>query len=70
MLGIEKPHLTLKVEQTESTFAEGNARWTNKDLDPVPRHNRKWGVTSFLAYWISDAFKYGLNHSDVHKIEN
>jgi hypothetical protein len=27
MLGIEKPHLTLKVEQTESTFAEGNARW-------------------------------------------
>lgn len=31
---------------------------TNKDLDPVPRHNRKWGVTSFLAYWISDAFKY------------
>jgi cytosine/uracil/thiamine/allantoin permease len=43
---------------------------TNKDLDPVPRHNRKWGVTSFLAYWISDAFKYGLNHSDVHKIEN
>lgn len=33
---------------------------TNKDLDPVPRHNRKWGVTSFLAYWISDAFKYDL----------
>ena len=29
---------------------------TNKDLDPVPRHARKWGVTSFLAYWVSDAF--------------
>ena len=27
MLGIERPHLTLKVEQTQSTFAEGNARW-------------------------------------------
>ncbi|KAH7413953.1 uracil permease [Phaeosphaeria sp. MPI-PUGE-AT-0046c] len=53
---IEKPHFTLKVEQTESTFAEGNARWTNKDLDPVPRHARKWGVTSFISYWVSDAF--------------
>ncbi|KAF9691365.1 hypothetical protein EKO04_010913 [Ascochyta lentis] len=56
MLGIERPHLSLEVEQTESAFAEGNARWTNIDLDPVPRHNRKWGVTSFLAYWISNAF--------------
>ncbi|KAI9852514.1 MAG: hypothetical protein M1830_006789, partial [Pleopsidium flavum] len=46
----------LKVEQPESAFAEGNARWTNKDLDPVPRNNRKWGVLSFIAYWISDAF--------------
>ncbi|KAH8732015.1 uracil permease [Phaeosphaeriaceae sp. PMI808] len=53
---IEKPHFTLKVEQPKSTFAEGNARWTNKDLDPVPRHARKWGVTSFVSYWISDAF--------------
>jgi hypothetical protein len=31
---------------------------TNKDLDPVPRHARKWGVTSFISYWVSDAFKY------------
>ena len=81
MLGIDRPNLSLKVEQPVSTFAEGNARWyvteqcrnerksinkclliftrTNKDLDPVPRQERKWGVTSFLAYWISDAFKYG-----------
>ncbi|KAF2465225.1 uracil permease [Lindgomyces ingoldianus] len=50
----ERPHL--KVEQPKSAFAEGNARWTNKDLDPVPRHARKWGVTSIIAYWISDAF--------------
>ncbi|EMD92228.1 hypothetical protein COCC4DRAFT_131156 [Bipolaris maydis ATCC 48331] len=53
---IEKPHWTIKVEQPRSAFAEGNARWTNKDLDPVPRHARKWGVTSFISYWISDAF--------------
>ncbi|KAF2113881.1 permease for cytosine/purines, uracil, thiamine, allantoin-domain-containing protein [Lophiotrema nucula] len=46
----------LKVDQPKSAFAEGNARWTNKDLDPVPRASRKWGVTSFIAYWISDAF--------------
>ncbi|GAE00207.1 NCS1 allantoate transporter [Paecilomyces variotii No. 5] len=44
------------VTQPKSAFAEGNARWTNRDLDPVPRHLRKWGVTSFIAYWISDAF--------------
>ncbi|KAF1847860.1 uracil permease [Cucurbitaria berberidis CBS 394.84] len=53
---IERPHFTLKVEQTQSAFAEGNARWTNRDLDPVPRHARKWGVTSFVSYWVSDAF--------------
>lgn len=28
---------------------------TNKDLDPVPPAGRKWGVTSFISYWISDA---------------
>ncbi|KAL1644646.1 hypothetical protein SLS61_008697 [Didymella pomorum] len=56
MLGIDRPNFSPKVEQAQSTFAEGNARWTNKDLDPVPKHERKWGVTSFLAYWISDAF--------------
>jgi NCS1 nucleoside transporter family len=50
----KRPHL--RVEQPKSAFAEGNQRWTNKDLDPVPRHGRKWGVTSFIAYWVSDAF--------------
>ncbi|OAG04292.1 uracil permease [Paraphaeosphaeria sporulosa] len=54
MPAFKRPHL--KVDQPESAFAEGNQRWTNKDLDPVPRHARKWGVTSFIAYWVSDAF--------------
>ncbi|KAI1989119.1 hypothetical protein LOZ53_003700 [Ophidiomyces ophidiicola] len=49
----------LYVEQTKSAFAEGNARWTNHDLDPTPHHLRKWGVWSFIAYWISDAFNVG-----------
>ena len=48
--------LKLHVDQPKSAFAEGNARWTNKDLDPVPPGKRKWGVISFIAYWISDAF--------------
>ncbi|KAK5110508.1 hypothetical protein LTR16_005576, partial [Cryomyces antarcticus] len=48
------PHL--KVDQPQSAFSTGNARWTNKDLDPIPRHLRKWGIWSIVAYWISDAF--------------
>ena len=52
---LERPHL--KVDQPKSAFAEGNARWTNKDMDPVPKKDRKWGPWSFVAYWISDAFK-------------
>lgn len=47
---------SLYVDQPKSAFAEGNARWTNRDLDPVPRERRKWGVTSLMAYWVSDAF--------------
>ncbi|KAI9933799.1 hypothetical protein MW887_004871 [Aspergillus wentii] len=49
-----RPHL--RVTQHKSAFAEGNARWTNRDLDPIPRGLRKWGVWSIVAYWISDAF--------------
>ncbi|EEP82925.1 predicted protein [Uncinocarpus reesii 1704] len=47
---------TIHVEQSKSAFAEGNTRWTNHDLDPIPPHLRKWGVLSFVAYWISDGF--------------
>ncbi|KAJ5560467.1 hypothetical protein N7513_002866 [Penicillium frequentans] len=46
----------LRVSQHESAFASGNARWTNRDLDPIPLLGRKWGVASIIAYWISDAF--------------
>jgi NCS1 family nucleobase:cation symporter-1 len=42
---------------TEASDVLMNLTRTNKDLDPVPRHARKWGVTSFISYWISDAFK-------------
>ncbi|KAJ6095205.1 hypothetical protein N7486_005951 [Penicillium sp. IBT 16267x] len=46
----------LGVSQAESVFASGNARWTNRDLDPIPLLGRKWGVVSIIAYWISDSF--------------
>jgi hypothetical protein len=42
-----RPHL--HVRQSRSAFAEGNARWTNLDLDPVPRHRRQWGPSSFIG---------------------
>ncbi|KAL3471813.1 permease for cytosine/purines, uracil, thiamine, allantoin-domain-containing protein [Aspergillus californicus] len=45
---LRRPHL--RVAQSKSAFADGNGRWTNLDLDPVPRAGRLW------AYWISDAF--------------
>ncbi|EEH35650.2 allantoin permease [Paracoccidioides lutzii Pb01] len=50
---------SLHVEQPKSAFAEGNLRWTNRDLDPIPRHLRKWGVASLTTYWISDAVNIG-----------
>ncbi|KAL4940458.1 hypothetical protein BDV06DRAFT_213442 [Aspergillus oleicola] len=53
-LKLRRPHL--RVAQSQSAFATGNARWTNLDLDPVPRAGRLWGPLSFISYWISDAF--------------
>ncbi|EKV10009.1 NCS1 allantoate transporter [Penicillium digitatum Pd1] len=52
-LRISRPHI--RVAQGESAFAAGNARWTNRDLDPIAKNGRKWGVRSIIAYWISDA---------------
>ncbi|OAX79123.1 hypothetical protein ACJ72_06558 [Emergomyces africanus] len=46
---------SLYVDQPKSAFAEGSPRWTNRDLDPIPRHLRKWGVTSLITYWVSDS---------------
>ncbi|KAL4924735.1 permease for cytosine/purines, uracil, thiamine, allantoin-domain-containing protein [Aspergillus undulatus] len=53
---LRRPEFHLRVAQSQSAFAAGNARWTNLDLDPVPRAARRWGPLSFISYWISDAF--------------
>ncbi|CAI7649615.1 unnamed protein product [Penicillium glandicola] len=52
-LRMPRPHL--RVSQGESAFAAGNARWTNRDLDPIAKNARKWGIASIIGYWISDA---------------
>ncbi|KAJ5365568.1 Permease cytosine/purines uracil thiamine allantoin [Penicillium concentricum] len=54
-LRISRPHA--RVSQGESAFAAGNARWTNRDLDPIAKNARKWGALSIIAYWISDALQ-------------
>ncbi|KAJ5824785.1 Permease cytosine/purines uracil thiamine allantoin [Penicillium robsamsonii] len=54
-LRISRPHV--RVSQGESAFAAGNARWTNRDLDPIAKNARKWGAFSIIAYWISDALQ-------------
>lgn len=46
-LRISRPHL--RVSQGESAFAAGNARWTNRDLDPITRIGRKWGILSIIG---------------------
>ncbi|KAL2007515.1 hypothetical protein VTN00DRAFT_8953 [Thermoascus crustaceus] len=61
---------TIHVTQPKSAFAEGNARWTNLDLDPIPRHRRKWGVTSFigmeldLCVFASSMLAVGMSYRD------
>jgi len=43
------PRPRLRVSQGESAFAAGNARWTNRDLDPITKDRRKWGVSSLIG---------------------
>lgn len=40
------------LELETSTFAENNA-WSNKDMDPVPPHERTWTMLDFVTFWIS-----------------
>ncbi|KAI0784506.1 NCS1 nucleoside transporter family [Abortiporus biennis] len=42
------------LEPEASTFAP-NSRWSNKDMDPVPRSKRTWTTWNYVAYWVSDA---------------
>ncbi|TFK69801.1 NCS1 nucleoside transporter family [Pluteus cervinus] len=35
------------------------SRWSNKDMDPVPPHQRTWTAWNYVSYWISDAANPG-----------
>ncbi|KAG8884856.1 hypothetical protein FRB97_003063 [Tulasnella sp. 331] len=37
-----------------ATFAP-NSKWSNKDMDVVPKYLRTWTAGDFVAYWLSDA---------------
>ena len=52
----EKPHLHVQQAESAFTSTDGGGRWSNRDLDPIRREDRKWGVWSLIAYWLSDAF--------------
>ncbi|GAA5994946.1 uncharacterized protein JCM10292_004445 [Rhodotorula paludigena] len=45
-----------KVEQEAGWKGPGHERFSNKDLDPVPREKRTWGLLSTVSYWCSDQF--------------
>lgn len=53
----------LRVSQHESAFASGNARWTNRDLDPIPLLGRKWGVASIIGKPLSQLISPHLTPS-------
>ena len=44
----------LEPDATTPTYGP-SAAWSNKDMDPVPPHQRTWTTWNFVAYWVSDA---------------
>jgi len=46
------------LESENSKFGP-SSRWSNKDMDPVPKENRTWSTWDYVAYWISDAANAG-----------
>jgi hypothetical protein len=61
MLGIERPHLSLKVEQPVSTFAEGNARWY------VTGQYLVWGILGRNRWLLANIFKDKQRHGPCPK---
>ncbi|KDN51568.1 hypothetical protein RSAG8_00113, partial [Rhizoctonia solani AG-8 WAC10335] len=44
-----------ELQPEPSSFAPSN-KWSNKDMDPVPIHQRSWTVWDYTSYWLSDGF--------------
>ena len=44
----------LDSDATTPTYGP-SAAWSNRDMVPVPPHQRTWTTWNYVAYWISDA---------------
>ncbi|KAH7340532.1 cytosine-purine permease [Rhizoctonia solani] len=44
-----------EIQPEPSSFAPSN-KWSNKDMDPVPMHQRTWTMWDYTSYWLSDGF--------------
>jgi len=44
----------LEPDATTATYGP-SAAWSNRDMDPVPPHQRTWTTWNYVAYWVSDA---------------
>lgn len=49
-LGFRRIDRICKVEQEAGWKGPGHERFSNKDLDPVPREKRTWGLLSTVSY--------------------
>jgi NCS1 family nucleobase:cation symporter-1 len=49
-------HLVLEPEPGSFTSDGESARWSNKDLDPVPLSKRTWEWWQVSGFWIGEGF--------------
>lgn len=42
--------------EIEGHASVGDARWSNKDLEPTPREHRTWTWYNLPLYWFSNQF--------------
>ena len=48
--------LVLRPDECSFTAEAGSCRWSNKDLDPVPRSQKKWEWYHIGGFWIAEGF--------------
>ena len=62
----DRVHLRVDPPKVEIGEVEGSNRWINKDLAPIAREDRKWGIWSLVAYWVKSPITWmnGRNGAD------
>ena len=51
-----KQRLVLQPPASSFTAEVGLSRWSNKDLDPVPKSEKKWEWYHVAGFWIVEGF--------------